>query len=129
MTIYRLQKEIRIKYEYFNLRAAMNMGVLMTYAKTIFVRKTAALSLPLLGYLIASVFQVQLWGNILSPINALASSGILLFAYLRSAKGNFARFSLLLYSIAAMVWGVGDIAWAVMDSYGNDPYPPKDTKF
>jgi diguanylate cyclase (GGDEF)-like protein len=99
----------------------MNMGVLMTYAKTIFVRKTAALTIPLLGYLIASVFQVQLWGNILSPINALASSGILLFAYLRSAKGNFARFSLLLYSIAAFFWGAADIAWAVMDSYGNDP--------
>lgn len=93
----------------------------MTNAKTIFVRKTAVLTLPLLGYLIASVFQAQLWGNILSPINALTCAGILLFAYSRSAKGNFARFSLLLYSIAALVWGVADIVWAVMGSLGKNP--------
>jgi hypothetical protein len=93
----------------------------MTNNKTIFVRKTAMLTLPLLGYLFASVFQLRLWGYILSPINALVCSGILLFAYLRSAKGNFAKSSLLLYSLAALAWGVADIVWAVMGSQGNDP--------
>jgi hypothetical protein len=54
----------------------------MTNAKTIFVRKTAALTLPLLGYLAVTVCKSQQWGNIISPVNAMASAGILLFAFL-----------------------------------------------
>jgi diguanylate cyclase (GGDEF)-like protein len=93
----------------------------MTNTKTIFVRKTAALSLPLFGYLAASMFQLQQLGNILSPINAFVCSGILFYAYLRSAQGNFAKYSLLLYSLASLAWSAADIAWAVISSQGNDP--------
>ncbi len=93
----------------------------MTDAKTIFVRKTAALTFPLLGYLAATIFQSQLWGNIISPINSMASAGILLFVFLRSVKGNFVRMTLLPFSLAAFAWGVADIIWAVMESRGYDP--------
>jgi diguanylate cyclase (GGDEF)-like protein len=97
------------------------MGELMTNAKTIFVRITAALTLPLLGYLAATVFQSQQWGNIISPINAMASAGILLYVFLKSAKGNYARLTLLPFLFAAFAWGIADIIWAIMESRGGDP--------
>ncbi len=93
----------------------------MTNAKTLFAKKAAALSLPLFAYLIATLFESQLWGNILSSINALLASGILLFAYLRSARSNLVSITFLLHFIACFVWGVADIVWGVMEIYGSDP--------
>ncbi len=93
----------------------------MTNAKTLFVRKAAVLSLPLLAYFIASLYQSQSWGNILSPINALAASGILLFAYIRSDKKSLVSSAFLLFSLACFVWGAADIVWGVMEYRGEDP--------
>ncbi len=93
----------------------------MSNAKTIFVRKAAALSLPLLLYLIASLHQSQFWGNIISPVNALACAGILLFAYLRSPKKNTPGKIFLLYSLACFAWGIADILWAILEATGSDP--------
>ncbi len=93
----------------------------MTNTRTIFIRKAAALTLPLIGYFVVSIFQIQSLGNILSPINALAAAGLLLFAYLKSGKSKLFNTTLLLFSLACFVWAMGDVVWGIMDALGKDP--------
>ena len=93
----------------------------MTNARTLFIRKTAALTLPLIGYFVVSIFQAQSLGNVISPINALAAAGLLLFAYLKSGKSKLFNATLLLFSLACFVWAAGDIIWGFMDALGKDP--------
>ena len=92
----------------------------MTNARTIFIRKAAVFSLPIVGYLFTSLSENQLWGNILSPLNAIFCAGILLFAYLWSDKNQHSTFFLPL-SIACIIWFTADVAWAAMEWAGTDP--------
>jgi len=96
-------------------------GCEVTNARTIFIRKATALTLPLIGYFVVSIFQAQSLGNILSPIIALAAAGLLLFSYMKSSKSKLINATLLLFSLSCFVWAVGDIIWGFMDALGRDP--------
>jgi diguanylate cyclase len=88
---------------------------------TVFVRKTALLFLLLSAYFIAIISDSKVLGNILSPLNALAVSGILFFIYLSSNPSSKIRISFLLFSLAALFWSAADILWAIDISKGFDP--------
>lgn len=93
----------------------------MLSKNTIFIRKVAILFVLLLAYLMAEIFKSSLWVDILSPLNSLVASGILLYAYLKSARPSKIRIALLLFSFSAFAWCVGDILWALDASQGFDP--------
>lgn len=93
----------------------------MTRANTVFARKAATLSLPLIAYFLASVFHLQLWGEILSPVSALTAAGILLFSYMRANKRNVISITFLFYFLACLVWGIADIIWCIAGVAGIDP--------
>ncbi len=89
-----------------------------------FLRKTAVLSVLLAAYFIASLFRSEVWGNILSPLNAFAAGGILYFAYLRSDRSVKVSMTLMMYSFACIAWGFADTLWAIMSLIGT---PPEDS--
>lgn len=93
----------------------------MTGTARILSRKAGALSLFLVAYFIASLFQSELWGDILSPVNAFACGGILYFAYLKSDRAVRVGVTLLLCSFACFAWGIADVIWAVMDFLALHP--------
>ena len=86
-----------------------------------FLRKTAVLSVLLAAYFIASLFRSEVWGNILSPLNAFAAGGILYFAYLRSDRSVKVSMTLMMYSFACIAWGFADTLWAIMSLIGTPP--------
>lgn len=89
--------------------------------KSVFLRKSAALTIPLILYFISSIFHSDFWGNILSPINVFASGGILYFAYLKSEHSVRVSITLLFYAIACFFWGAADTIWAFMSFTGGNP--------
>ena len=92
----------------------------MANDRSVFFRKVTVLTIPLVAYFVASVFQSQFWGGILSPVNAFAAAGILFYAFFRLRDHKLSRISLL-DSIACLSWGIADIIWAVQASGGADP--------
>lgn len=86
-----------------------------------FVRKTTVLTILLIAYFISSLFHSDLWGNILSPINAFTAGGILCFAYLKSDRTIRVSLTLLMYSFACFAWGIADTLWAIMSYNGVSP--------
>lgn len=97
------------------------MGITMGGKNSILIRKTVILSVLLLAYLFATIYKSTFWGNILSPINSFAASGILLFTYFKTDSRSSVKTTLLLFSIAAFAWCIGDILWAIDLSQGSDP--------
>jgi hypothetical protein len=75
----------------------------------------------IVSYLIASLFQSDAWGNILSPINALTATGILLYSYLGSNRSVKISVVLLLFALACAAWSAADILWAIIDYSGGEP--------
>ncbi len=93
----------------------------MIKTKVSYIRIIVIMAVFLLAYLVSSLFKSNIWGNILSPLNALIATGILFFAYLRSGSSVKVRVILLLYALACAAWGVADILWAIIDFSGGSP--------
>jgi len=96
------------------------MRIAMVRSNKSFVRIAVTLWILLFAYLVATVFKSTLWGNLLSPINAFAVSGVLLFTYLKTDHESKIRVTFLFYSLAAFMWGVGDIMCALLPIMGID---------
>lgn len=86
----------------------------MITPNNIFMRKAAIMFLLLIAYLISSLLKSEIWGNILSPLNAFAAGGILYFAYLKSNRETKVKISLLMFAFACFIWGAADVIWAVI---------------
>lgn len=93
----------------------------MRNGQSLFNQKAAVLTIPLVAYFFASLFQSHFLGNILSPVNALAASGVLFYSFLRLRDHKLARISTLLNAVACLAWGIADIFWAVQAFGGADP--------
>lgn len=93
----------------------------MPSSKNIFIRKTAAISILLIAYLIAVLLRSENISNILSLLNAYAAAGILLFSYIKTDRTIKVRITLLLYAMACFAWGVADTVWAVMSFTSGAP--------
>ena len=89
--------------------------------KASFIIKTASLTALLTAYLIATLFRSEAWGNILSPIVAFSSAGLLLLSYLSSARAIKVRVTLLLFALGCAAWGTADTVWAVVSFSGGTP--------
>lgn len=89
--------------------------------KSKFIMKTSVLSLLLIAYFIATIFNSNFWGNILSPMNAFGIAGILYLSYLKTDHTSKVSVSLLLYAVACAFWGIGDIIWAWISFTGGVP--------
>lgn len=93
----------------------------MLLKKAAYIKKLSALLVLLIAYFFSTLFVSDLFGNILSPLNAFAASGILLYVYLRSDRSNLINMSLLLFSFACFIWGISDTMWAIMYFTGGNP--------
>jgi diguanylate cyclase (GGDEF)-like protein len=82
---------------------------------------TATLTLLFLSYFVTTLFQSELFGNILSPVNAFAGTGVLIYAYLKANRAVRIRTLYLLAGFALLAWGAADTIWAVMSFMGLDP--------
>ena len=98
-----------------------NVGVASMKIKTASNGIVVALMAALSAYLFATAFQIHALEDILSPVNAILASGVLLFAYLRSTSRSINRISFLLNAIACFAWGAADTAWAIIAAGGQDP--------
>lgn len=67
--------------------------------------------IPLVIALIFILFQNNVWSNVLLPINSFIAMGVLFFAYNKSKNRN-----LLLFSIASLAWGIGELLWAFLET-------------
>lgn len=92
-----------------------------TILKSKFIMKTSALLILMAAYFIASIFNSNFWGNILSPINAFVIAGILFFSYLKADHTVKVSVTLLLYAVACIFWGIADIIWAWISFSGGVP--------
>lgn len=63
-------------------------------------------------YFISAIYKSELWGDILSPIGALFSFIILINVY---KKSKFEKHVWLVLSIAALIWTLSDIEWAICE--------------
>lgn len=63
-------------------------------------------------YVIAAIFQSDLWGDILSPLGTLSSFIILLYVYKKSERMKSVW---LISSIAALIWTFSDIMWGICE--------------
>ena len=90
-------------------------------ANIIFRRKIVALSIPVLAYLFATIFQSQILGNMLSPISMFTAAGILLFSYLKTTHKNTLNLTFLLYFMACAAWGTADSIWLALETAGVEP--------
>ncbi|MEL4106324.1 EAL domain-containing protein [Oscillospiraceae bacterium WX1] len=68
-----------------------------------------------------SYFVMPSAGDLLSPIVAAVSGGILLMVYLLSDKKPVLSLAFIFLSVACFAWSVGDIGWAVLLRNGIDP--------
>src|SRR5665647_1348801 len=66
-------------------------------------------------YLTATIFESDLWGNVLAPIGDFISFAILFRTFLRTGKSDFRRYIWLSLSLASLSWLLADIAWAADD--------------
>lgn len=90
----------------------------MTISNKTFKRVTLIMLMFLAQYLISSLFQWEIWGNILSPINAFIAAGILLFSYSKSDHSIKVSITLLLYALACTAWGIADTIWVILTLLG-----------
>jgi hypothetical protein len=93
----------------------------MNISKRTFFTITIALSVLFLSYFYSTVVVSDLYGNLLSPLNAFAADGILFYTYMNSDRKNSMRVTFLLYSLACFAWGISDTIWAIMEFMGGDP--------
>lgn len=93
----------------------------MSKTKTAFGGKAAVLISLLLAYFLSILFQLKFLGDILSPLAALTSAGILWSSYHRSDRSTETSRSLLLVAAACTVWSAGNILWAGESLAGRDP--------
>jgi len=93
----------------------------MTVNKKHYFTRLLPLSVIFISYLIATFFHSELWGNILSPLNAFAAGGLLCFVYRKTDRTAKARLTLLLFSLACFAWGAADFMWALMSFTGKVP--------
>ena len=66
-------------------------------------------------YLTATILASDFWGDILSPIGALLSAGIICRSFFRSEKADFRRNIWLFFSLASLSWALADIVWGIDD--------------
>ena len=93
----------------------------MFNSKGTFIKITVTQTVLLVAYIIATLFQSQGWGNILSPLNTFAAAGILYYTYLRSDRNAKASVTLLFYALACAAWGTADTIWAFICILGGSP--------
>lgn len=72
-------------------------------------------------YLITSLLHMDVYGNLLSPINAFICGGILLYSFLKSNRTVKISITFLMYSFACFAWGIADVLWAINVFEGNSP--------
>ena len=76
-------------------------------------RVLIAVGVYFICYLIATIFESDFWGNILSPVGALISSGLMFRSFLSSNKSDYRKNIWLSFSLASFSWFLADTLWAV----------------
>lgn len=105
----------------FSKKFAKGGNMVSSISKRKLIQKVTVLSVFMTAYFIASIFNSDFWGNILSPINAFAMAGTLYFSYLKADHTVRERVTLLLYAVACIFWGIADIIWAGISFAGGAP--------
>jgi diguanylate cyclase (GGDEF)-like protein len=85
------------------------------------VKAIALLVTLFVGYLGTVILGWGTAADVLSPMNALASGGIMFFAYRKTDPQSKTRITFLIYSIACLAWAAADAAWTGISLYGLDP--------
>ena len=80
-----------------------------------FYKVLFALGIYFILYLIATMFQTNFWGDILSPVGAILSCGIILNTYFKSDRANTIKNIWGILSLACISWASADILWAVYE--------------
>lgn len=93
----------------------------MKNENTAFKKLAATQGIVLGTVFAAAIVGSQSLGNILSPISAFLSAGILLFSYIKSERKNKITLILLFLSLACLTWGIADVLWAGFYFSGADP--------
>ncbi len=93
----------------------------MTNSRLTFIKLAIFASILFMAYYITSLFGLDDWCNILSPINAIFAAVVLLYSYLLSDRKNPVNIALLMLVLACFVWFVADIFWVVSFYQGEDP--------
>lgn len=87
-----------------------------------FIGITGTIVILLVLYFVSSILRSDFWGNILSPIIAFFSAGILIFSYIKSQRTIKISITYLLYAVAIIAWGIADVVWGIVTLSGGDPY-------
>ena len=93
----------------------------MTRPKANFIKISVTMAILLLAYFVATLHRSDLWGIILSPLNAFLAAGVLLWAYIKSNRTVMASIVFLFFSAACAAWGIADTLWAVIWFSGGSP--------
>lgn len=88
---------------------------------SLFNKMMIAMSILLGCYFVATLYNSDFWGNILSPLNGFAAAGILMYTYINTDRKTSTRIIFLMCSLACISWALGDTLWAVLDFSGIDP--------
>ncbi len=84
-------------------------------------KNIAILAVLSTSYFLAIIYNLSYLGYFLSPLNAYAAAGILLFTYIKSDHRNKASITFLFYSFACFSWAVADTSWGLFFAFGKDP--------
>jgi diguanylate cyclase (GGDEF)-like protein len=98
-------------------------------SKSAFTRMTVFLVLLLAAYASAVVFQIDVWRYILSPINALASAGILFYTNVAVKRRTSSVIIIWCFFFACLAWTAGNISWGILTYLNKDTAPSETVYF
>ena len=78
-------------------------------------RVLVAIGIYFIFFFISTIFESDFWGNLLSPVGALISSGLIFRVFFITKKTDYRRNIWLCFSLASLFWFLADALWAMYE--------------